>query len=154
MERDWAASADWVWQTESAASGQHAFQVWVRRPGASIKYETWASYTHKIVGSWCSAVGVTFSPESPAAEGSLVTATASATCEGTASYQFWLLPPSGSWELARGWSSSAIWDWDTTGAADGIYTIQVWVRTEGSTGDYEAWTGATYQLATGSGGAA
>jgi len=76
--------------------------------------------------------------------GNNVTLTATPGCTGTPEYLFWYLPPGGSWTQIGDWQSDATATWDTTGLADGYYTLNVWARDEGGT--WEAYGLAHYWI--------
>ncbi|HCF99306.1 MAG TPA: hypothetical protein DEV93_02035, partial [Chloroflexi bacterium] len=68
-------------------------------------------------------------------------------------YEFWLLPPGGSWTLVRGYSLSGDFDWNTTSYAVGSYLISIWARDTSSTGTsgtapntYDSFTTVQYTL--------
>ncbi len=75
---------------------------------------------------------------SPVAPGTVVTWTATAT-GGTAplQYQFWLYSPGSGWSVLQSYSPSASVSWEPASA--GSYTVQVWVRSAGSTATYDDW---------------
>jgi hypothetical protein len=72
--------------------------------------------------------------------GTVVHWTATSGCDvgDNAEYEIWELPPGGSWQLAQGYSATATYTFDTTGAAAGTYDFQVWVRAQGSTAAFES----------------
>src|SRR5260370_13008202 len=50
-------------------------------------------------------------------------------------YQFWILAPgASSWQMVQAYSTSATWQWNTSGAAKGTYVVAVWARDSNSTG--------------------
>ncbi len=58
-------------------------------------------------------------------------------------YQYWLYTgATKTWSVTRPYSSTAAWTW--TPAAAGAYAVQVWVRSTGSTANYDAWMGSAY----------
>jgi hypothetical protein len=83
-----------------------------------------------------------------------VTFTGSASGCSTPNYQFWILAPgSSSWTVAQPYSTTATFNWTTTGKVAGAYHFSVWVRDSGSPGTnsnslgtYDAFVGATYTL--------
>ena len=89
------------------------------------------------MGFSCKAVGVSASPPSPAPVGTSVAITGSATgCPNISpSYEFWVLAPgSSTWQLARGYSTSATYNWTTSGKAAGSYRFSVWAKDASSSG--------------------
>src|SRR5436189_32362 len=65
--------------------------------------------------------------------------TASASCGlgDVPEYQFWMLPPGGTWTIAQPYGASNTYNWTTTGAATGNYEFQVWIRATGSAAAYD-----------------
>src|SRR5678815_127753 len=79
--------------------------------------------------------------------GATVTFTASATgTSGSYEYQFYLRNPQGVWSLARAYSSTSSWTWNTASLPSGAYFVQVWARNAGTTVSYDTSTGKTYSL--------
>src|SRR5207245_641965 len=83
----------------------------------------------------CSSVTATASPASPQAPGTSVTFTGSASGCPNPLYQFWILTPgSSTWTIAKAYSTSTTFNWNTTGKAAGTYRFSVWARDSGSAG--------------------
>ena len=82
----------------------------------------------------CTAVTATASPPSPSAPGTQVTITGVGTCpDASPLYEFWMQPAgSSTWQLLQGYSTSATYDWNSTGAAPGTVYFGVWVKDAGS----------------------
>jgi hypothetical protein len=92
----------------------------------------------------CTSVTASAAPASPQAAGTPVTITASsAGCNPR--YEFWILPPGGSWTIAQAYSSTATFSWTATGLA-GAYGVEVDVRDASESVSYDAVTNITYQL--------
>ncbi len=84
------------------------------------------------------------SPALPQNLGATITWTATAT-GGLAPLQYEFLLYTGAtatWSVARAYSTSNTWAW--TPAQTGQYAVQVWVRNNGSTNAYDAWTGSGF----------
>ena len=99
----------------------------------------------------CASVTASAAPPSPSSAGTVVTITASATgCTNpNPLYQFWTQAPGGSWTIAQAYSTSATFNWNTTGLAAGVYHYSVWVRDSGSSAGYDAFfPGTAYTLTT------
>lgn len=59
---------------------------------------------------------------------------------GTSPYTYKFLVHDGTqWSVGRDWSASNTWTWTPT--LSGSYSLQVWVRNDGSTATYDAWLG-------------
>ncbi len=83
----------------------------------------------------------TSSPSPPFEAGHSVTFTATATGGiGTLEYAFWLQHAvSNEWVLLRSYSSSNSFTWTPHSVDAGTYNLQVWVRSSGSSVDFDAW---------------
>ncbi|MGD0781406.1 MAG: hypothetical protein ABSA30_00960 [Candidatus Aminicenantales bacterium] len=145
MIRDYAASNTWSWTPTQA--GQYAVQVWVRNAGSTTNYDAWKGSGYFNITAASTPLTVTSlkaSPAPPQSAGTTITWTAAAT-GGTAplQYQYWLYSGvTGTWTMARDYSTSASWSWTPTQAAQ--YAIQVWVRNAGSKTNYDASKGSGY----------
>jgi hypothetical protein len=146
--QDYGTSTAYNWDTSSAAPGSYSFQVWARAVGSPSPYDSYTGFSYSLATP-CSDVTMTFSPPGSSVAGSLVTISAAPNCGGTPTYQFYVLPPGGSWAVAQAWSASATYSWDTTGASTGDYAFQVWVKNDGSSAAYEAYAGVPYTLTSG-----
>ena len=99
----------------------------------------------------CASVSVSVSPASPQPSGSPVAITANATgcTHPNPLCQFWIQPPGGSWTIAQPYSSNAMFNWNTTGLAPGVYKYSVWARDSLSTAPYDTYIpGTAYTLTT------
>jgi hypothetical protein len=94
----------------------------------------------------CTSVSASAAPASPQATGTAITFAATAVGCSNPRYQFWTLAPGGSWTIAQPYSSSATFNWNTTGLAAGTYHYSVWARDTSSAGSYDAFTGNAYTL--------
>lgn len=85
------------------------------------------------------AVTMTISPSSPQSAGAEVHVQGDATClEGaTPEYQFYRRGVDDRWTIVQSYSTSNTFVWNTTGAATGSYTYQVWARRSGESLPYE-----------------
>lgn len=101
----------------------------------------------------CGAVSETANPASPQAVGTAVTFTAAAAPCSAPLYQYWVLAPGGAWTVAQPYSSSGVFNWNTTGLAAGTYQVAVWAKQTGSTAAFEWSNQLAYTLTTATGGA-
>jgi hypothetical protein len=62
---------------------------------------------------------------------------------GPIQYQFWLYSTTKGWTNAQPYGSSETFTWTPTWTDAGDYAVQVWVRSNGSTAAYEAYTGTS-----------
>jgi hypothetical protein len=135
----WSSAASAIWSTTGLASGTYLLDIWARQNGSTAQYEAHLSpnptYT---LGPACSSVTMTAAPASPQLPGTSVTLSASASGCPQPTYEFWVQPPGGAWQVLQGWSSAASATWNTSGLATGTYLLDVWARESGSGAQYEA----------------
>jgi PKD repeat protein len=145
VARAFSTSNTWSWTPLQA--GQYAVQVWVKNSGSTASYDAWkGSGFFNIVtsGPPASISALTASPALPQKSGTQIVWTATAS-GGTAplQYQFLLYTgSSGTWSIARAYSSSNTWTWTPSQA--GQYVVQVWVKSNGSGAPYDAWKGSGF----------
>src|SRR5207245_458160 len=83
----------------------------------------------------CLSVTASNAPSSPQAQGTSITFTGSASGCPNPLYQFWILTPgSNTWTIAKAYSTTTTFNWNTTGKAAGTYRFSVWARDSGSAG--------------------
>ena len=142
LVRDYAPSPVFVWTPGLSDVGDHALQVWVRSSGSTTAYEAWSTTSFAVAGpAPVNVTALTSTPALPFTAGAPVAWHAAAT-GGIAplQYQFWRADADG-WKMVQDYSISNTYTW-TPGTADvGAHVVQVWVRSAGSTADYEAWMG-------------
>ncbi len=83
-------------------------------------------------------------PNTP--QGTVVTATATATTCPTPQYEFWYGLSGSALTLGQAYGPSNTFAWSTTGLPNGEYVIQAWLRNQGSTAQSEATVNHGYQL--------
>jgi hypothetical protein len=84
----------------------------------------------------CGSVTITAAPATAAhGAGTQVafTAVAAGCTNPNPLYEFWFLDGS-NWRVVQGWSTTATWTWNTTGAPLGTQHFGVWVRDAASAG--------------------
>ena len=104
----------------------------------------------------CTSVTATAVPSSSSMPGTPVSLTGSALGCPNPRYEFWVLAPgSSAWTVAQAYSSSATFNWNTTGLAIGTYHFSVWARDSSSTGaigsslgSYDAFAAINHALGT------
>jgi spore germination protein YaaH len=107
--------------------------------------ELWNLLQNKFVG--CTSAALTPAPGSLPVGGT-ATLTASSTGCPNPLYEFWTRKSGGTWSLAQAYSSSALFNWTTTGLVPGAYEVAVWARQTGTAnGPYDAAGGGVYTLA-------
>ena len=149
MVRDYSTSSSYSWDTTSKATGIYGISVRAKDAASPAQYDDVNdSLTYTLTPAHCTTVSASISPASPAAVGAPVTVTGSATCPNPSpTYEFWLLPPSGTWGIVQGYSPSATFNWSTAGKAPGTYLFSVWARDSTSAASYDAYDSShTYTL--------
>ena len=142
-------SDDPVLRWTPSRAGRYAMQVWAR--SCSSPDVPWQAYHSTGALDVAAPAPVTMtqfgaSPSLPAQAGATVIWQASASGGvGPLQYQFWLLEPGTGWRVLRTWSATSTVSWTPT--RGGSYTVQVWVRSAGSTAAYEDWRGISFNVA-------
>ncbi|HMC69232.1 MAG TPA: hypothetical protein VKJ07_08775, partial [Mycobacteriales bacterium] len=141
----WTAVSDWlgssyVWQTTHlTAAGVWGVGVWVREKGSNATYEAYYLGTQTILGDSCTSATLNATSGTPGIWQLKATST---NCAGA--YEFWVLPPGGSWTVLRGYLYADTFAWDTTALRPGIYRVGVWAQDyTAPASTYEAYSIAT-----------
>jgi hypothetical protein len=145
----YSSTATFGWTTTGLAAGTYNYSVWVRDAASAASYDSYFPGTpYTLTSTTCTGVTASAAPASPQSAGTTVTITASASGCPNARYEFWILPPGGSWTIMQAYSSSATFTWNTTPPA-GTYSYSVWVRDASSAAAYDTYfAGTTYTLTT------
>lgn len=154
LVQGYSASAVYNWSTAGSAAGVYRFSVWARdtnSPGTAgtspYTYDTFSAFNYTLTTAPCTGMGASAVPATTASRGTVVTVTGTATGCPNPQYEFWLKTPSGTWTLARGWSSGNSFTWNTTaGMAAGTYRFSVWARDASSSATYDAFSAFDYTL--------
>jgi hypothetical protein len=125
-----------------SAVGTYAIQAWARQSGSSAAYETWRGTGYFDVSQGPARIkALTSNIEMSARVGSRVVWTAWASGgSGPLEYQFWRWSGSG-WKIVQEYGPSSSFGWTPTAADVGKHAVQVWVRSVGSSSQYEAYMG-------------
>jgi len=157
----YSSSGTFNWKTGGLAPGAYRFSVWARdtnSPGVAGSspntYDTFSAFDYTLTTAPCTGMSASAMPANAATRGTTVTVTGSATGCPLPQYEFWLQVPNGTWTLARGWSSTATFTWDTTTTMPaGSYRFSVWARDASSSGTngsapntYDAFSAFSYVL--------
>ena len=141
LKQGWGG-ATFNWDTTGLGPGTYIVHSWTNRSGTS--WETYGSATVTLTG--CTSASVSPATGSGAV-GSSVTFTVTPAGCPTASYEFWLLDPAGTWHLELAWGTANTWTWNTAGWAKGTYTLHVWTNSQGaSTSTYQTIGSAAFTL--------
>jgi hypothetical protein len=143
LVRSYSTQSTFDWNTTGKRAGAYNFSVWARDangPGTSgtapNRYDVFSAFVYTLTTSPCTAINTSSSPVGTASVGTPVAITGGATGCPNALYEFWLLPPGGTWTLVQPYSTSTTFNWITTGRAPGSYLISVWARDTSSTGTH------------------
>ena len=132
------------WNTTGLATGIYRIDVWVRDNSSAGTFGNtsgrWDAYDANAIytlTAGCPSVSDSAAPPSTAAAGTAVAITASAPGCPNPLYEFWVLAPGAAvYTLGHAYSSTAVFNWDTTGLTPGTYRITVWVRDNSSAGTF------------------
>jgi hypothetical protein len=83
----------------------------------------------------------------PAPSGSTIvwTAIGSGGTAGPLQYRFWRFnQATGVWSMVQDYSSSNTFSWTPDPSESGTYALQAWVRSAGSSAQYEGWAGTGF----------
>lgn len=146
--RPYSSSNSYAWNTTGLANGNYNWSVWAREAGSTTSaWETSTGLPFQVNTSpACTGGLASASPTASTAPGVPVTWTASASSCTSTEYRFWLAPPGGGYAMAQDWSTSPTFVWDTTGAANGTWTMSVWMRSVGSTATPETYATAYHTI--------
>lgn len=139
-------------QWSAGTAGTYQVEVDVREQGETVPYDAVANGTYKVVG--CSSAQISASLASPQLPGTAIRITGSGTCPTDyPEFRFWVRDLSGRWAIAQDYAGYVnqpyfYFDWNTAGAAQGTYGLEVDVRDAGAAAPYEAVANMTFQLGT------
>jgi hypothetical protein len=138
--RDYAPNDQAQWTPGLA--GSYVVRVWARDVGSSAPFESAATTDPLTVQPTALSVptldvDTTF----PAEAGKPITWTARPRggTAGPLQYIYWLYSPTTGWHIAQPYGPSQSFTWTPARGEEETYTLQVWARSEGTTGWYEAW---------------
>jgi len=152
----YSASPTYKWNSTGAAMGSVYFGVWVKDANSPGVYDAVASTPFVINTASCGSVTISALPASPIAHGTgaqvIFTAVAAGCTNPSPLYEFWFLDGS-SWRVVQGWSTTATWTWNTSGAPAATQHFGVWIRDAASPGvngttlgSYDAFAPIPYSL--------
>jgi hypothetical protein len=139
--RDWSTANSWVWVP--ALSGVYTVQVWARNSGSATLYDSWLGSPPVVISpaTPLTVTSLTIGANAGAAATNTTTPVVASAIGGFGPYTYKFLVSNGTtWSVGQDWSSSSVWNW--TPGAQGVYSLQVWVRNSGSTAAWDAWSGA------------
>jgi len=145
----YSTGATFSWSTIHDPIGAYLYTVWVRDASSTANLDAYfPAATYTLTTQPCTSVTASAAPASPQAHGTAVTITAVASGCANPQYEFWMLAPgSTTWVIVQAYSSSATFNWSTTGDPAGTYYYTVWVRDFSSSAKLDAYfPGTAYKL--------
>jgi hypothetical protein len=139
----YSTSSSYRWNSAGAAPGTEYIGVWAKDAGSATgSFDANASIPYSVTPA-CASVTASATPATLVhGSGTHVTITgAAAGCvNANPRYEFWMRPAwVSTWQLVQGYSTSATYDWNTSGAPAGTIYFGVWVKDAGSpTGSFDA----------------
>jgi hypothetical protein len=145
MVKAYSATATYNWNSTGALAGTHIFSVWAKdsagpglHSGLGSTYDVFGNVSITITQPKCTAVTATATPPTAVhGTGAHITiAGTSPTCSNpNPQYEIWYLGQgSSTWQLVKGYSTTATYDWNTTGALAGTHIFSVWIKDAASPG--------------------
>ncbi len=123
------------WNSSGAAwPGVEYFGVWVKDAGSPAAVDAYTSIPDAVTVPVCASVMMTsVTPPSPSVHGTGVHVVFTAAAYGCPNpnplFEFWMLAQgSSTWQLLQGYSTTATYNWNTTGAPAGTEQFSIWVR--------------------------
>lgn len=147
--QDYSSATTWTWNTAGAAPGNYEFGVWARNQSSGHDFDSYAITSFQVGGPTCLATSMSPSVSPPQPVNTSVTFTATSTGCAAPVYQFWVLPPGGSWTVAQSYSTTATWSFSASTA--GTYQVGVWAKSPASAGAYDAYYILSYVVGPGGG---
>lgn len=138
--RPYALSAEAQWTPHAA--GTYVVDVWMRHVGSTAVYEETATTPALEVASTpVSVSSLNTTTLFPAQTGTPMswTARAKGGLSGPLQYEFWRYSSQSGWVNAQPYGVSDTFTWIPQWGEAGQYSLQVWVRSNGSNDPYEAW---------------
>jgi hypothetical protein len=132
----YSASNVYKWNSTGAAAGTEYIGVWAKDAGSPTgSFDANASIPYAVTTPSCTNVTATAAPTTVVhGAGTHVIVSASSTCTSPSPrYQFWLRTTNTDWQLVQGYSTSATYDWNSTGAPVTTVYIGVWAKDANST---------------------
>ena len=139
------STSSWSWNTAGLPAGIYQVGVWAREHGSASAYEAYGFDTFALRTGSCTSADLNPNVAAPQTPGASITFTATSNSCNAPSYEFWLLPPGGTWTVKRTWGA-ATWTWNTGAYAPGTYQVGVWVKQAGSTAAHNAYYIGSFQL--------
>jgi len=136
-----------VWDTSRQDAA--IITVWAKDSNSvTSTFDVFAELSSMLYSPQCSAASLTAAPTPPQKAGTQVVFTANAGCfDPTPLFAFWIRPAASStWTLARSYSATNTFTWDTSGLS-GLYYIGLWAKdVNSSTSTFDSNAAVTYTV--------
>ena len=156
--RDFGTGTTYNWDTTGWLDGAYTLYTFIRRVGskAIAGYDVKSSGAFTLTGgaAYCGSATLNATPSGAVSAGTSVSLTAGSTCSSgaTAEYKFVDKQPTGRTTTLRDWAASGSYSWVTSASTtfNGLHSLRVLVRRQGSSLNFEG--RSAFQYATISGG--
>ena len=136
LEQPYSTTNTWSLNLDTLGNATYTVDVWVKQTGSPATYETWA--LSSIPKGACASTMVSATQTSPQSVGGVINLSASSPGCTAPSFRYWEYPGTQqNWLMLRDYSTTATYDWNTTGYKPGTQSIVVHVRQAGSTASYD-----------------
>lgn len=148
LVQGYSPSPTYAWNSTGALAGTETFGVWTRDASSTASYDTYASVPFTVTTASCGSVTATAAPATAAhGTGAHITITGAGAGCSNPRYEFWMKAAGSTrWQLLQGYSTSATYAWNTTGALAGTETFGVWVRDASSGASYDSYASLAVTL--------
>jgi N-acetylmuramoyl-L-alanine amidase len=139
LVQDYSSSATYSW-TPTTTDNWVYLEVWVREQGSTASVASLVSSAFQVVSGPVQMVSFTVNQVFPAAARTPIVWTTRST-GGTAPLQYKFLlydRTTAVWTTAQDWSANPQFAWTPALSEFGVHAVQVYVRSTGSTAEYEA----------------
>jgi len=142
----WSKNATFAWDSSSGTTGSYHFSVWARDLTSSNSYDSFFAFDYVLTVVMCTGISVTGSPSQTSVQrGQPEQFAASSTGCPNPRYEFWLLPPGGTWTLAQAYSATPSFNWSTF-VPEGVYRFSIWVRDASDSNPYDAFSAFPFTI--------
>ncbi len=137
MLRDYTGTNTFSW-TSTTPSGTYFLGARAKDLASTVPFESTASIPYTLTPAPCTAVTLSAAPPAPQLSGTQVTLTAIGTCPNpNPLYEFWAKwQGSSTWQALQAYSTSNVYQWNSTGALAGTEAFGVWVHDASSSAPF------------------
>jgi hypothetical protein len=135
LAQPFSAANVFNWNTNGLPAGTYTVAAQAKNSGTNPPngFDVESTIAFALISSAATTLDVVTAPDSPSAAGTAVSFTATAGgAAGPFEYRFWLKDTAGVYTLAQAFSSSQLFNWDTTGLTAGTYAVAAQAKAAGS----------------------